>query len=311
MRSRAFLLAVAGFLTAAVSATSPAPGHDDKSPPRRQRDLTTVQTALGGINAALAKLDEALVHNDIGLSLLPLTMDVLDAIQDARTQIQTSAPLTSVEYASDLKATTDSLTANVNLTVSDLIRNQLGLENLGAAGQVAFGLHRLKLNAVRLARTIAGQIPAELSYVAARAIQDLESVIDRGITAFGNRESSGSDVSTGGAGASAPSESTPLSSPSLTPPPTGTMNSTESLPSSNPSVLPPNTLITLPESPPVPQPTAVSPALLQQSLEPPSGSFGGVFAPMTVPGTFVPGQSCFCACPAIAQCGDVFLLTGP
>lgn len=310
MRSRGLLLAVTGYLTVAVSA-SLAPGHDDKSSPRRQRDLTTVQTALSSINAALAKLDAALVNKDIGLSLLPLTMDVLDRVQDARTQIQASPPLTSLEYASDLKATTDSLTANVNLTVSDLIRNQPGLEVLGAASQVAFGLQRLKLNAVRLARTIAGQIPAELSYVAVQAIQDLESAIDRGIIAFGNRESSSSDGSKGGAGTSAPSASTPLSSPSLTPPPTGTMNSTESLPSSNLSVLPPNTLITLPESSPVPQPTAVNPAILQQSLEPPSGSFGGVFVPMTVPGTFVPGQSCFCACPAIAQCGSGFLLTGP
>lgn len=311
MRVRQFLPTVINLLAAVPVNPEPGPTRHDKSPLLGQRDLGTVQTALGGINAALARLDAAIVHDNFSPCILPLVTDILTSIQNATTQIQASPPLMSLTDASDLKATTDGLTANVNLTVSDLIKDLSNVKKLGLVSQVAFVLQTLRLNAVGLANIIASRVPAELSSVAAQAVQDLESTIDRGIAAF---NVSSKFCGGGRAGASPPPASSLLPSTSL--PPTAISSATPLYPTgsavstSNSSSSSATGLVATLGSSPLPRPTA-SNSSVPQSPEPAPGSFGGVSAPLPVPGSFVPGQSCFCKCPAIAQLGDGFLLVGP
>lgn len=277
-----------------------------------QRDLRTVQTALNGINAALANLDSAIVNENVGPCILPLVTNVLTSIQSAMIQIQASPPLTSLTDASDLKATTDGLTANVNLTVSDLIKDLPNFEILGLVSQVTFVLHVLRFHAVGLANTIAGQVPAELSSVAAQAVQNLESTIDRGIAAFSS-SGGGGCAGRGGGGASPTDRASSLLPPTWASPAansssaalrlSGTVQHTPSPTGSTMTSL----ATTNSRSSSTSQPTT-SNSLIYKS---PSESFGGVFAPLPVPDTFVPGQSCFCICPVIAQSVNGFLLVGP
>lgn len=266
--------------------------HDKKSPSlgeqqQQRRDLQTIQVALSDINAALAQVDAALVHSQdnaaVLLRLAPLTMDVLEAIQYAQARIRASPATVSLANALDLQATTESLAANTALTVGDLVRNQHRLAAPGVGRQVAFGLRMLKRSSVRLAQTIADQVPAELAYVSARAVQALEDTFDRGIAAFDR------DDGRGGGGDDGPTGEDDAERPPSMPTgedDAGTPPSMKSLPgpstSSNPSV-----------------------------PDPPSESFGGVASSLTVPGTFVPGQSCFCVCPAMAPCDSGPLLNGP
>lgn len=181
--TRQFLSTLLGLFMA----VSTRPEEDrDKSPPppfppREVSARYAIQTALGGIKAALASLDSVLVNNDIGLTLLLLSMNVPNSIRNTTRQTQTSLPLISIADASDLKATTDSLTANVNLIASDPIEDQPGFKKLGVVDQVAFGLRTLKVNFVQLAQTVASRVSVQLSPVAAQAVGKLESVIARGI----------------------------------------------------------------------------------------------------------------------------------
>lgn len=296
-----------GFLLARAAAGLEQQKSHDKSGVPRQRDLGTVQTALGAVNAALAQLDSALVKNEIGLSLLPLSTNVLVSIQNATVQVQNSSPLSSITDVSDLKATTDGLTANVNTTIGDLIRNQSGFKKLGSIDQVLFVLQMLKTNAIQLAQMIASQVPAELMSVAAQAVQNLEATIDRGIAVFNGSSSGTAD---GASTTAAPLSSSLFSS---------TQGATTLISSwantGTPSLFgsTPKSSVAVSRPTPMPQPTAsnTSNASIPQNPMPPSGSFGGVSVLMPVPGTFVPGQTCLCVCPAIAQLGSNFLLVGP
>lgn len=300
----------------ALAALAAAPSHES-----RPRDLATIQTALEGINTALAQLDTSILSGKVDFSLIQASMSVLQSIQSATGQVQASQPL-DVADTSNLKATTDSLTSYVNVTVSDLIKDQAVFQRVGATQQVLQTLQTTKMAAVQLANVLAGRVPSDLSSIADQGVNNLVDALDRGVAVY-----NGTTKDLGAAlppAAAPPAPSAVVSSAAVqsfaSPVPAmtgGTSSATAPLAVSgiqaSGSVLTPapQSFMTIPGTPPVAQAsqaTAVLASLAPQAPPPPLSSFGGISAPMPILGTFIPGETCMCMCPAIVEaCNHIVL----
>lgn len=285
-KKHAMLFARLISLAMAGAAATAAPNYEN-----RQRDLGTIQTALGQINTALESLDTAILSGTAGLSLLGAAFDVLHCIQSADMQVQASQAL-NVTDTSNLKATTDSLTINVNVTISDLIRAQPTFQQQRSTGAVLKNLLTIKTAAVQLANDLASKLPTDLSAIGSEGINNFVNAVDRGIAVY-----NGSVTDLGAAlapAAAPPSLSTAVSSvvasSTISTPVSTAIIATTPQASALVTTSPPQNLTTTPGTPPASQAVAT----------PSSPSFGGISLPMPILGTFIDGVTCQCMCPGMA-----------
>lgn len=294
--SRLLLLGSAG-----LAVTAAGPGHKEA-----KRDLATIQTALKGINTALASLDSAIAKDDVGLSLVQEAMGVIRAIQSATSEVQASQNLNATD-TNNLIATTDSLTSNVNVTISDLIKEKPVFQRRGTVRPVLQAMQTIKSSAVQLAETLASRVPPELSVVAATGVNNLVRALDRGISVY---DGSSPEIQPAPAAAASappppPPPAPPAASSSVLSQVTVTVTGAPTLVAASTVTV---TTVTIPApqtlstSTAPPQPTStLGGSTLSEST--PSGStlgesYGGKAVNMVVAGTFVPGQTCQCMCPA-------------
>lgn len=283
--SRLLLLGSAG-----LAVTAAGPGHKEA-----KRDLATIQTALKGINTALASLDSAIAKDDVGLSLVQEAMGVIRAIQSATSEVQASQNLNATD-TNNLIATTDSLTSNVNVTISDLIKEKPVFQRRGTVRPVLQVMQTIKSSAVQLAETLASRVPPELSVVAATGVNNLVRALDRGISVY---DGSSPEIQPATAAAASapppPPPAPPAASSSVSSQVTVTVTGAPTLVAASTVTVTTVTISapqTLSTSTAPPQPTST---LGGSTL---SESYGGKAVNMVVAGTFVPGQTCQCMCPA-------------
>lgn len=252
-----------------------------------RRDLGSIQASLGGVNTALASLDSAILNDPANPKVLFSSINVLEAIQQATASINASQPLGPAD-TSNLKATTDSLVSNVNVTVTDLISQKTLFNYLNLEKVVLLQMQNIQGAALSLASTLASKVDPGASGVALEGISALNAALSRGVAVYGT-------TTMGPASPSAPAASPP-SNPVPSMP----------MPSSSPSPAPssPN-----PPAANPPQPNA-QPSNAPPPPGPPPNPATGSIGPgpwnmtMPIPGTFEPGVTCICMCPPVQACGS-------
>lgn len=255
-----------------------------------RRDLGSIQASLGGVNTALASLDSAILNDPANPKVLFSSINVLEAIQQATASINASQPLGPAD-TSNLKATTDSLVSNVNVTVTDLISQKSLFNYLNLEKVVLLQMQNIQGAALSLASTLASKVDPGASGVALEGISALNAALQRGVAVY----TMSGTTTMGPAPSSAPAASPPpnpvpsmpmpLSSPSPAP-------SSLNPPAANP---PPPNVQPSNAPPPIPPPP-----------NPPTGSIGpGPWnITMPIPGTFEAGVTCICMCPPVQACGS-------
>ncbi|KAH8776620.1 hypothetical protein F5883DRAFT_699267 [Diaporthe sp. PMI_573] len=258
-----------------------------------RRDLGSIQAALGGVNTALASLDSAILNDAASPKVLFSSINVLESIQQATASINASQTLGPAD-TSNLKATTDSLVSNVNVTVTDLINQKPLFDRLNLEKVVLLQVQNIQGAALALASTLASKVDPAASSLALDGISALNAALQRGVAVY-----AGSGTAAG-----------PMVSPALAapPPPPNPVSST-SVPSTSPSPNPQPSIT----QPPTPEPSNPQPSNLSPSSppssppqpNPPAGSIGPGPWTMTmpIPGTFEAGVTCICMCPPVAACG--------
>ncbi|KAG8169952.1 hypothetical protein KVR01_000697 [Diaporthe batatas] len=148
-----------------------------------RRDLGSIQGALAGVNTALARLDSAILKNPADPKVLFTSISVLESIQQATDSINASQPLGS-DDTSNLKATTDSLVSNVNLTVTDLIKQKPVFDRLKLDKVVLLQVQNIQGAALVLASTLASKVDPTASALALDGISALNAALQRGIEVY-------------------------------------------------------------------------------------------------------------------------------
>ncbi|KAK2597952.1 hypothetical protein N8I77_012704 [Diaporthe amygdali] len=252
-----------------------------------RRDLGSIQASLGGVNTALASLDSAIINNAASPKVLISSMNVLQTIQQATTSINASQPL-SLADTSNLKATTDSLVSNVNVTITDLINQKPVFDALKLEKVVLIQVQNIQGAALALASTLANKVDPAASSLAVDGIYDLTTALQRGVMVFEGSTAAASP-------APQPAPAAPPSAASQAAPPPAA-----------PQAAPPPSIAPPPSSPPSnSQPPSPLPSNLPSS-SPPKGSIGpGPYTMMMpIPGTFEAGVTCICMCPPVTACGS-------
>lgn len=114
-----------------------------------RRDFALIQGALNNVNALLQQIDTSIVGLTAGniatsgVQLLQLGQTILPSLQTVAAQIQTSAPL-SLDETNGLNTARTALGQNVNLTVSDLLRQKPLFDMTGLSGQVADEIQQVR-----------------------------------------------------------------------------------------------------------------------------------------------------------------------
>ncbi|KAI7778783.1 hypothetical protein LA080_001651 [Diaporthe eres] len=254
-----------------------------------RRDLGSIQASLGGVNTALASLDSAILNDPANPKVLFSSINVLESIQRATASINASQPLGPAD-TSNLKATTDSLVSNVNVTVTDLINQKPQFERLNLEKVVLLQVQNIQGAALALGSTLASKVDPGASSLALDGISALNMALQRGVAVY-----DGSSTSAGPASPSAPAAS---------PPPNPVPSVPMPLSSPSPSTPPPN-----PPAPNPPPPNA-QPSNATSSSPPPPNPPTGSIGPgpwnmtMPIPGTFEAGVTCICMCPPVTACGS-------
>ncbi|KAJ0119544.1 cell wall protein [Diaporthe amygdali] len=252
-----------------------------------RRDLGSIQASLGGVNTALASLDSAIINNAASPKVLISSMNVLQTIQQATTSINASQPL-SLADTSNLKATTDSLVSNVNVTITDLINQKPVFDALNLEKVVLIQVQNIQGAALALASTLANKVDPAASSLAVDGIYDLTTALQRGVMVF-----EGNTAAASTAPQPAPAAPPPAASQAAPPP-------------AAPQAAPPPSIAPPPSPPPSnsqpPSPLPSNPP----SSSPPKGSIGpGPYTMMMpIPGTFEAGVTCICMCPPVTACGS-------
>lgn len=255
-----------------------------------RRDLGSIQASLGGVNTALASLDSAILNDPANPKVLFSSINVLEAIQQATASINASQPLGPAD-TSNLKATTDSLVSNANVTVTDLISQKSLFNYLNLEKVVLLQMQNIQGAALSLASTLASKVDPGASGVALEGISALNAALQRGIAVY-----TASGTATMG---TAPS-SAPAASPPSNPVPSMPM------PLSSPSPAPSSPNPPAPVPPPPNAQPSNAPPPGSPPPNPPTGSIGPGPWNMTmpIPGTFEPGVTCICMCPPVQACGS-------
>ncbi|KAI3402009.1 hypothetical protein diail_3983 [Diaporthe ilicicola] len=238
-----------------------------------RRDLGSIQASLGSVNMALASLDSSILDNPASPKVLLNSMNVLQVIQQATSSVGASQPL-GLADTSNLKATTDSLVSNVNVTITDLINQKQVFDRLGLTKIVLIQVQNIQGAALSLASSLASKVDPAASNLAVDGISALSSALQRGVAVFNSRSSrSSSSTSAAPPAVASPAAAAPSNASSSAAPPAAP-------PQSNPA----------PSNPPPPNSCA--------------GTIGpGPFAAMMpIPGTFVAGETCICMCPPVTPC---------
>ncbi|KKY35604.1 putative cell wall protein [Diaporthe ampelina] len=166
-----YLLLAATSCRKVVAAT----GNEDM-----RRDLGSIQASLGGVNTALASLDSAILSDPANPKVLLSSINVLQSIQQATASINASQPLGAAD-TSNLKATTDSLVSNVNVTVTDLISQKPLFDLLGLEKVVLLQVQNIQGAALALASTLASKVDPAASSLALQGIDALTMALQRGV----------------------------------------------------------------------------------------------------------------------------------
>lgn len=255
-----------------------------------RRDLGSIQASLGGVNTALASLDSAILNDPANPKVLFSSINVLEAIQQATASINASQPLGPAD-TSNLKATTDSLVSNVNVTVTDLINQKSLFNYLNLEKVVLLQMQNIQGAALSLASTLASKVDPGASSVALEGISALNAALQRGVAVY----TMGGTTTMGPAPSSAPAASPP-------PNPVPSMPMPLSSPSPAPSSLNPPA----PNPPPPNAQPSNAPPPGPPPSNPPTGSIGPGPWNMTmpIPGTFEAGVTCICMCPPVQACGS-------
>lgn len=146
-----------------------------------RRDFAIIQGALNNVNALLQQIDTSIVGltsaniATSGAQLLQLGQTILPSLQSVVSQIQASAPLT-LDETNGLNAARTALGQNVNLTVSDLIRQKPLFDMAGLSGQVA--------DEVQQVRDASGQLFTVVSSKLAPGAPDLSAQFTESLNVF-------------------------------------------------------------------------------------------------------------------------------
>lgn len=286
------LLAAAGCCNVAAAA-----GNEQDM----RRDLGSIQASLGGVNTALAGLDSAILNDPANPKVLFSSINVLEAIQQATASINASQPLGPAD-TSNLKATTDSLVSNVNVTVTDLIGQKPLFDRLGLEKVVLLQVQNIQGAALTLASTLASKVDPAASSIALQGINALTTTLQRGVAVY-----DGTGTTTGPPMPPAPAAPPP---PNPVPPmPAPLSSSSPNPPASNPppsNAQPSNAQPSNAQSSAAASPSNVPPP----SSPPPPNPLTGSIGPgpwtimMPIPGTFEAGVTCICQCPPVTACAS-------
>ncbi|KAL1881168.1 hypothetical protein Daus18300_001019 [Diaporthe australafricana] len=258
-----------------VAATT---GADDNN---LRRDLGSIQASLGSVNTALAGLDSSILSYPASPKVLLSSMAVLQTIQQATASINASQALSLADTA-NLKATTDSLVSNVNVTITDLIGQKELFDLLNLNKVVLIQVQNIQGAALALASTLASKVDPAASNIAVDGINALTAALQRGVAVF-----NGSSSAPAPAMPPAPAAPAPAAPPSVA-------SSSVAAPSAAPQAVP------SPSNTPAP----ISPLSNPPPPDPSAGTIGpGPFAMMMpIPGTFEAGKTCICMCPPVTAC---------
>jgi hypothetical protein len=171
--------ALLGFATAAPS------------PTLIQRDLSTFTAAFSAVGSAISDFDTSVIAltptSDIPTAITDLTAKsnaILDALNTGATNINASAVLSLTDSLSLLNLS-NQLVATTNTTINDLISKKSIID---AANEDAFVV--TQLNAVKSATygfigAIVSHVPSAVQSIAQSQANQVITVLNSGITAFG------------------------------------------------------------------------------------------------------------------------------
>jgi hypothetical protein len=158
-----------------------------------RRDLGSIQDSLGGVNTALASLDSAILNDAANPKVLFSSINVLESIQQATASINATRPLGPAE-TSNLKATTDSLVSNVNVTVTDLINQKPLFDRLNLDKVVFLQVRNIQGAALILASTIANKVDPTASSLALDGVSALNAALQRAVMVYAGSSTGPSPV---------------------------------------------------------------------------------------------------------------------
>lgn len=161
------------------------------SPTLVQRDLSTFTAAFAAIGSAISNFDTSILAltptSDITTAIADLTTksnEVLDALNTGATNINATSVLSLTDSLSLLNLS-NQLVATTNTTINDLISKKSIID---AANEDAFVV--TQLTAVKSATqgfigAIVTHVPSAVQSIANSQAQQVITVLDSGITAFG------------------------------------------------------------------------------------------------------------------------------
>jgi Hydrophobic surface binding protein A len=161
-----------------------------------KRDLATVQAAFANISSYVTALDagiQALTPSeDPGTAVSQLTalsQNVVDALTAGTASVTPTGDLSIVD-AINLLSSSNTLVANVNSTVNDLIAQKAIVDAADADGTVVDQLTTQKGASQSFIAAVVSKVPSVEQSLANQQAQQVVTILNNGITAFGGTVSS-------------------------------------------------------------------------------------------------------------------------
>jgi hypothetical protein len=171
-----------------------------------RRQASTVVNVVNGIDTQVKSLDQAIqAFNGNPQQLLSASQQVLSATQQGVSTVNGVSTL-SLNDALTIQQPVQTLTTDLNQTITDLIAKKSALVSAGEGATVEQNLQQQLTAAQQLSQAISSKVPQEVASLAQQLSQGIINAIQAGITAFqgtGGSTSGGSSAS-GGSGGSAP-----------------------------------------------------------------------------------------------------------
>lgn len=174
-----------------------------------RRDFALIQGALNNVNGLLQIIDTsitALTPSNVatnGPQLLQLGQEVTPSLQGVLAQIQSSQVLT-LDETNGLNTARTALNHNVNLTISDLIRQKPLFDMVpGLSAQVASGVQRIRDQTGGLFQAITSKLDPSAPAVT-NLFSSTLAIFDMAITTFGGQATPAATAAANAAAQAAP-----------------------------------------------------------------------------------------------------------
>lgn len=154
-------------------------------PSLMQRQAQTIINVVTGIDTQVKSLDTAIQGYNGGdaTSLLTASQAVLSATSNGVTTVNGATSI-SLNDALTLQSSVQTLTTDLNQTISDLVAKKSQLVAAGQGGTVEQNLQQQLTAAQSLSTAIASKVPSSVSSLAQQLSQGIVNAINTGVTAF-------------------------------------------------------------------------------------------------------------------------------